>query len=388
MSPPESSASQKSDSSPSCSIDTEHLCTKCGNHTHQPQEKSPESNPDFATIKIVSRIVIFILKKCWMVCGASILVIFVIHWYFGGFSAFCLLLFALSALLYQLSDWLLYHPDQPPNSRIFVPAAAMFGLNGENVQIKTKDGVLIRAILIKQDSSAFSVAPTLVYFHGNAGNLGHRLPIAQGFYNSCGCNVLLVEYRGYGHSEGTPSEEGLYLDAQAALQYLVQHPMIDHRKIIIYGQSLGGAVAIDLTSHSECAANIMLLVVENTFTTIPDIAKILFSWRIIHYLPTWCYKNQFKSISKIRKVKVPTLFLSGLADSLIPSYMMKELYQAVGSNVKRLILFESGTHNDTWICNGYFRAINLFFDDVMMLSSHDKSYPKQEVCLLIPANVL
>ena len=82
-------------------------------------------------------------------------------------------------------------------------------------------------------------SPTVLYFHGNAGNIGHRLMNVKGFVQMLGCNVCLLEYRGYGHSDGTPSEDGFYLDAQAALDYLVGRPDVDQRKIIVFGRSLG-----------------------------------------------------------------------------------------------------------------------------------------------------
>ena len=91
--------------------------------------------------------------------------------------------------------------------------------------------------------------PTVLYLHGNAGNIGHRLVNVQGLYNSIGCNVALVEYRGYGRSEGTPSEEGLCMDAQAALDFLLTRSDINTEKILVFGRSLGGAVAIDLATR-------------------------------------------------------------------------------------------------------------------------------------------
>ncbi|XP_013784577.1 protein ABHD13-like isoform X2 [Limulus polyphemus] len=352
---------------------------------------NPEQNPDFATITVVTKIVLFILKKCWIMCGASIMVIFVIYWYYGSFLALGLLFFALTGILYQVGDWLLYHPDQPPHSRLYVPAPAMFGLSGENIHISSGDGVKINLLLVKQDHSVFGQVPTILYLHGNAGNIGHRLANVRGLYHSCGCNVLLVEYRGYGHSDGTPSEEGLYYDSQAGLEFLLQYPGIDRSKIIVFGRSLGGAVAVDLASRPEYNKHIMALVLENTFTSIPDIGRVLFNWRIVKCIPTWFFKNQFQSKEKIKKVQLPTLFISGLADFLIPPHMVQELYKNSRSPVKRLATFESGTHNETWQCSGYYRTLNLFFDDVMVLRHQQGDschWPAQDVCVHVPAEVL
>ncbi|GBM82671.1 Protein ABHD13 [Araneus ventricosus] len=266
--------------------------------------------------------------------------------------------------LFQVGDYFLYHPDQPPQSRLYVPLPSLFGLPAESIFLKTDDDVKIHAFFIKQDPSIIGHVPTVLYFHGNAGNIGHRLPNAQGLYQFCGCNILLLEYRGYGHSEGVPSEEGLYLDAQAGMKFLLQVPYIDKSKIIVFGRSLGGAVAIDLVTHSEFAKHVLALIVENTFTSIPDVAKAMFNSKFINCLPTWAFKNQFLSLKKIKRVKTPSLFISGKADAIIPPSMMKLLCQESGSPIKRLSSFEYGTHNETWQCKGYYRIVNLFVDDL------------------------
>ena len=115
-------------------------------------------------------------------------------------------------------------------------------------------------------------SPTMVYFHGNSGNVGHRLPHVVDLYHHCRCNLLLVEYRGFGLSGGYPSEKGLCLDARAGLDYVLQRPDLDSNKIIVFGRSLGGAVSIDLVANSPNRSRIAALVVENTFTTLPNIA--------------------------------------------------------------------------------------------------------------------
>jgi fermentation-respiration switch protein FrsA (DUF1100 family) len=110
--------------------------------------------------------------------------------------------------------------------------------------------------------------------------MGHRLQNAAGIYQSLQCNVLLVEYRGYGLSTGVPTEKGLFLDARIALDYLYTRHDLDHSQIIIFGRSLGGAVAIDLAADAVYGSRIMGLMVENTFTSIPDMAVELVSLSI------------------------------------------------------------------------------------------------------------
>lgn len=104
-------------------------------------------------------------------------------------------------------------------------------------------------------------------FHGNAGNIGHRIPIARVLEENSGCNILMLEYRGYGLSSGTPNEEGLIIDAQAGLDYIRHHKRTQGGKIIVYGQSLGGAVGIQLVAKNQEAGDIAGLILENTFTS-------------------------------------------------------------------------------------------------------------------------
>ena len=104
-------------------------------------------------------------------------------------------------------------------------------------------------------------------FHGNAGNIGHRVPIAKVLEENSGCNIFMLEYRGYGLSSGTPNEEGLMVDAQTALDYIRQKKETQGGKIIVYGQSLGGAVAVQLVAKNQEAGDVAGLILENTFTS-------------------------------------------------------------------------------------------------------------------------
>ena len=119
---------------------------------------------------------------------------------------------------------------------------------------------------------------TILMFHGNAGNIGHRVPIARILEENLGCNVLMLEYRGYGLSTGTPDEEGLKLDAQTGLDFLRQYDETKDAKIVVYGQSLGGAVAIDLVAKNQEAGDIAGLILENTFTSIKKMIPRYSAW--------------------------------------------------------------------------------------------------------------
>jgi pimeloyl-ACP methyl ester carboxylesterase len=108
----------------------------------------------------------------------------------------------------------------------------------------------------------------MLMFHGNAGNIGHRVPIAKILADDIGCNVLMLQYRGYGLSTGIPNEKGLAIDALTGLDYIRQRADLRHTKIVIYGQSLGGAVGIGLAARSHKEGDIAGIILENTFTSI------------------------------------------------------------------------------------------------------------------------
>lgn len=153
-------------------------------------------------------------------------------------------------------------------------------------------------------------------FHGNAGNIGHRLPIAKILSDDLGYYTFFVEYRGYGFSTGDPNEKGLNIDAQTALDYIRNRDDLKKTKIIIYGQSLGGAVAINLVEKNQEQGDIAGLILENTFLSIRSlIPSILPPAR---YLAGLCHQlwPSDESLPKIQGI--PILFLSGLQDEIVP----------------------------------------------------------------------
>ncbi|KAK1167956.1 protein ABHD13-like [Acipenser oxyrinchus oxyrinchus] len=305
----------------------------------------------------------------WGLCRISLLALILTFHLYGGFMLLALILASVAGTLYKFQDVLLYFPDQPSSSRLYVPVPT--GIPHENIFVKTKDGVRLNLILLRYtgDNPAFS--PTVIYFHGNAGNIGHRIPNALLMLVNLKVNVILVDYRGYGKSEGEASEDGLYLDSEAVLDYVMTRPDIDKTKIILFGRSLGGAVAVHLASENP--HRISAIMVENTFLSIPHMASTLFSFFPMKYLPLWCYKNKFLSYKKIAQCRMPSLFISGLSDQLIPPVMMKQLYELSPSRTKRFAIFPDGTHNDTWQCQGYFTAIEQFIKELIKNNSHEET---------------
>ncbi|CAF0990898.1 unnamed protein product [Rotaria magnacalcarata] len=182
-------------------------------------------------------------------------------------------------------------------------------------------------------------------------------------YRTCNINILLFDYRGYGKSTGAPSEAGLYTDALAVYNYVRKRNDLDQNKIFLFGRSLGGAVALNLASQlsqTNATPPLYAVIVENTFTSIPDMAKRLFQVSVLDYVPNWCYKNVYPSLSKMRSIKVPILFLSGGQDELVPSQMMEKLHEECKSSKKQLAVFPDGQHNTTWLSHDYTSRIRKF----------------------------
>ena len=205
---------------------------------------------------------------------------------------------------------------------------------------------------------------TLLYLHGSAINIGANVDHARRFHR-LGFAVFLVSYRGYGLSEGEfPSEAQVYADAQAAWTYLVAQRGIKPGDIFIYGHSIGGAVAIDLATRHPNAAG---LIVEATFTSIFDMARLKYRYRL---LPMGLIVDQkFDSLQKVARLKTPVLYMHGTKDILVPSEMSRRLYEKT-SSPKRLKFINGGGHNNSAAVGGedYLRSIREFEEFVSQKS--------------------
>ena len=255
------------------------------------------------------------------------------------------------ALLYFYQRKLIYPSSIPPNSRTqFDEPSVPF----DNITLSIDD-ITLNCFFIPKQSAKL----TVLFLHANAGNMGHRLPIAHALRETLGANIFMLSYRGYGKSTGEASEQGLKRDAQAALDWIVEN--VPKTRIIVYGQSIGGAVAIHLTSKNQ--TRIDSLIIENTFTSlrklVPSVMPFLAYFTFL-VTDEW---NSEESISEIESV--PILFLSGLKDELVPPLQMKILYDKAGSKYKKkFVEFKDGRHNDTVIAKGYFEAISNFIKDL------------------------
>ncbi|MBI3832710.1 MAG: alpha/beta hydrolase [Planctomycetes bacterium] len=270
---------------------------------------------------------------------------------------------------------LIYFPHKPYDA-----TPREFGIAYEDVQLITEDGIRISAWWVpsatpkpttdndttfksnppssplgKGGGGADDLAnPIFIFFHGNAGNISHRIDKLMDLRQR-GISTLIVDYRGYGKSEGTPTETGLYRDADAAWKYLTETKQISLNRIVLFGESLGGAVAIDLAARKNPAA----LVVECTFNHLADVGHV-------HYplVPvSWFLIDRFDSVSRIPRVKCPKLILHSSEDRLVPIRLARQLFDAAAP--PKLFIITPGDHNGAGFSYGpqYGDAMMAFLRD-------------------------
>ena len=246
---------------------------------------------------------------------------------------------------------LVYYPNKGNDST--TPDA--YGLQYDDVTFRTEDGLNLNGWFVPgKKSSPDDNLHTLLWFHGNAGNINRRLDNIKMLHDRVPANVFIIDYRQFGKSEGKISEQGTYLDAKAALSYLHSRKDINNEKIIFFGRSLGSAVAVDLAVKEKCCA----LILETPFTSIKEMGKKLypFLFMSLHFLRT-----KYDSLSKISKIKVPTLIMHGDKDELVPIEQGKMLYEKA-NEPKEFYTIPGAMHNDTHIVGGeeYFDVIKNF----------------------------
>jgi len=268
----------------------------------------------------------------------------------------------------------------------------------EEVKIRTEDGVNIAAWLVYQPPSSVEgeVPYTFIYFHGNAGNIGHRLQNVSEMWTQLKINVLIVDYRGYGDSEDGPgpSERGFIMDAKAAYSWLVaraaagseaQQPRISADRILLFGRSIGGAVAIRLMRElleerlrdgSKALAPPAGLVLENTFTSLGDMAVQVFwfLWPLRPILRSPLLLDEWKSADSLQYITENLqhwccCLLSGKQDQMVPPAQMKQLHALLKQRQPKVLRFFSiakGGHNDTALQGGpdYWKSLASFMSNV------------------------
>ena len=254
---------------------------------------------------------------------------------------------AMFGLVGWMHDGMVFHPT--PGKFLTLES---LGLDGEEVWLQSEDGVRLHAFFVR---AADSRDRTILFLHGNAGNASHRLPNAA-LLAEQGADVLLLDYRGYGLSEGRPSETGLYADARAALAWLLVERGLAEERVVLFGRSLGGAVAVDLAQDRALAG----VILESTFASGSGVANEIFP------LPLgWLVRTRWNSAAKIARARAPLLFIHGAQDRIIPIELGRALYEEA-PEPKQFETLERAGHNDTVERGGraYFARIAGFLDEV------------------------
>lgn len=225
---------------------------------------------------------------------------------------------------------------------------ADYGLDYEEVYYTTADGVSIGAWFV----AAGNDAPVMLWCHGNAGNISHRAHNVA-LLVPWGISVFIFDYRGYGASGGTITEEGLYEDAFSAYRHLTQNRGVPHRRIAVFGRSLGGPVAVDLAArtHPSC------LVLESTFPNLSDAVGSIYPGMGFERL----LSMRFSADEKINRIKCPVMFLHGDEDEIIAIELGRSLF-ARAADPKTFYVIRGALHNDTYEVGGdtYFRTLTDF----------------------------
>ncbi len=237
----------------------------------------------------------------------------------------------LVVVMYLMQARMLYLADVPGRTLAMTPANA--GLDYEDIYIETTDQVTLHGWFIPGPSSR-----VLLFFHGNAGNISHRLDSIRLFHD-LGLSVLIIDYRGYGQSNGRTSEKGMYRDADAAWRYLTEERGFRPGDVVIFGRSLGASVASHLASRHSPAA----LIVESSFTSVPEIAQELYPW-----LPArWLSHLRHATRDYVRNVRSPVLVVHSRDDEIIPFHHGEAIFAS--ANEPKTLLTIRGTHNDAFL---------------------------------------
>lgn len=258
-----------------------------------------------------------------------------------------LLYLALLGLLYFGQSRLIFHPELPSRSLDTTPRAV--GLPFEEVRLSTADGVSLHGWFTPHPRER----GVILFSHGNAGNIAHRLDSLR-IFHALGWSVLIYDYRGYGLSTGAPSERGLYTDAMAAWRHLREVRGYRAEQIVLFGRSLGAAVAAELSTRVTPAA----LILESAFTSVPDFAAELYPIFPARLLARF----RFDTLARLERIRAPLLVVHSSEDEIIPFHHGRRLFQAA-HEPKRMVTIGGG-HNDGFLISGehYREALGRFLE--------------------------
>lgn len=242
---------------------------------------------------------------------------------------------------------LLYLPNLPSREIALTPKDV--GLPYDDVWLRTEDGVRLHGWYLPAESGR----ATMIFFHGNAGNISHRLDSLR-IFHSLRLSVLIIDYRGYGKSEGSPSEKGTQHDALAAWRYITEAQGVPAQKVVLFGRSLGAAIASDLAVRHQPGA----LIVESAFTSVPDMGAELYWWLPVRQLSRFRYATR----EDVARVRCPVLVVHSPEDEIIPFRHAEAIF--AGAREPKELLRLIGSHNEGFMLSGnaYGEGLDRFLE--------------------------
>ncbi len=249
----------------------------------------------------------------------------------------------------RLEDRFIFHPDH-----MISRTPGDVGIAFDDVFFTAADGVQLNGWFIPHADAR----TTFLWFHGNAGNISDRLVNIKLLHERIPSHIFIFDYRGFGRSEGRASELGTYLDGEAAIHYLLDRRGNEENTIVLFGRSLGAAVAAEMANRCDCRG----LILESPFVSIAEMARAIFpSLPIAPLLQT-----RYDVIEKVRRAKIPLLVLHGDADEVVPFEQGKRVFDAALPANKTFHTIVRANHNDTFIVGGesYFETLRKFIDAV------------------------
>ncbi len=251
----------------------------------------------------------------------------------------------LALMLFLFQDRMVFLPNMPGRTLTATPKDA--GFDFEDVTLETSDGLKLHGWYVP----AAQARGVVLFLHGNAGNISHRLD-SIAIFHELGLDTLIIDYRGYGRSQGKPSERGIYLDAEAAWHYLVSSRGVAADRVIVFGRSLGGAVAAWLANQYTPAA----LIIESSFSSALDIARKLYPFMPVRLIT----RLEFPVSLHVSRLQCPLLVVHSRDDEIIPFTMAEAIYESAAEPKSLLEIW--GDHNNGFLLSRdrYLSGLNEF----------------------------
>ncbi|PIP71656.1 MAG: peptidase [Nitrospinae bacterium CG22_combo_CG10-13_8_21_14_all_47_10] len=271
----------------------------------------------------------------------------------AGLLVFFVLVYVGFLLLFE--NKIIFHPSRYPEG-YWNPAST--GVPAQDVYFMAEDGVKLHGWFIP----APNAVATWLWFHGNAGNLSHRLDNIQRL-KPLNLNIFIFDYRGYGRSEGEPDEQGIYKDSKAAYKKVLEMDTVSVDSLFFFGRSLGGICAVETAMNYPARG----LILESAFTNSADMSK-----QVLPFIPLgWAIRSKLNAIEKIPHLKLPKLFLHGTRDEIVPYALGRKLFEQAG-DPKSFYPIEGAGHNDTYILGGagYYEALGRFITETLTNSNN------------------